>query len=497
MAAFTTRGGADEGAGGARARSLAVGLVGAVLMLAGGVVSGLTASSRTTWSDGDIVVARSSAERFVSVGGMLRPLLNTASGRLLPAPESGDHVALIDEAILARAPRGEPIGIPGAPDVLPASTSLVPTGWLACLDGASVRTRISSTAPPTATSATAPPAAAPDEVAVTVAVDGRAGAVQLVTGDHRYPIPAASSPAVTQYLGQTQPPRRASSAWVELFPAGTALAFDSFGFPPSSAPGRPTPAAVDTDDPMTTIGQLVTNLDHAAEGEQSFVVVADGTVSLTSFAASVYRATAPADLGRAVAVTDADLARLPPSSVAGFFPPDWPAERPRAGSWAGSGVATSGVSGGPPVERAVCAVLDAGRGRPPVTRLRLISPPPSTATGSGTTRTSAAPPSRPTATPIVATASNAPAVPAPEVDGDGGAVVEVGTGPDDATTVYLVDGAGRAYPIVDSPSDTLARLGYRGVVPSRLTAAWIALCPPGPVLGVAAAQSAAGSPASR
>lgn len=486
VVAFVTRSGSDEVSVGSRSRLLAAGVVAAVLLLVGGAVRGRSTTSHDAWSDGAVVVGRASAERFVSVHGVLHPLLNAASGRLLSPPGSGARVALVDDATIASVRRGEPIGISGAPDVLPASSSLVPTGWVACLEGDRVRTRISSTLPSTRIAAT--PAVVPSSGAsptdgpevVVVAVDGRRGDVEVVTGDHRYRIPAASYPAVTQYLGQTRSPMRAPPEWISLFPAGTDLAFDSFRFGASSPPGQPVSVPLRVSDTMMRVGQLLTMSDRVRSGDgESFLLVADGTVPLTPFAAAVYRATAPADLGVPLAVTDADLARLPPSPVAGLVPADWPAARPPLAPSVGSGAA-------PPVP---CAELDAGSGRSPVTHLRLA---PASA-GQVSTPTPV-----PTQSPVttLARAAPAPAAPAPltpELDPDGGAVVVVTTGPEEDMTVYLVDPAGRAFPVGDPFSEVLGRLGYPGVVPSRIPAAWVALCPAGPLLSVAAAQLSTGS----
>lgn len=477
LKAFVNQSRSGEPQPGPRTRLLVLGVVAALLLLTGGAVGGrLTPSSPGGWSDGDVVVGRSSAARLVSMDGVLHPLLNTSSGRLLRPASSSSSVAIVEDAVIAGARRGAPLGIPGAPDVLPVPTALIQTGWLACLDGTRVRTRITATTTGSASRASSA-VPSPDERAVVVSVDGHPDTIYLVVGDHRYPIPATSFPAVKQYLDQTSSPRTAASGWVDLFPAGTALAFGSFRFVAPATVGQPTGAGLSVPGTVPRIGQLVTNTDRS---DSPFVIVADGTVPLTTFAAAVYRGTAPPDLGTPLAVTDADLARLPPSSSESFVPLDWPTAPPPAGpDTSGSTSATSSTSAAAAGAQVPCAELATAAGRSPSTRLR-FTPAPSTSDAS---------PSTPAAPAAPASSSvDSGDGPAPVVGPDSGAVITVVTGPDERAKVYLVDPSGRAFPVGDPAADTLARLGYASVVPPVVPAGWIALCPPGPELSAAAAQ---------
>lgn len=481
LAVFATQGRSIEAPAGRRTRHLTVGVVAAVLLLVGGAVSARLnpSSSSGGWSDGDIVIGRSSAGRLVSVAGVLHPLLNTASGRLLFPPSSRSRVVVVDDSAIAVARRGPALGIRGAPDVLPAPSALVQTGWLACLDGSRISTHI------TAAGGSAPAAMSAAERAAVVAVSGHPDELYLVSSDHRYRIPAASFPAVKQYLDQTRSPRPAPSGWVELFPLGTGLTFGSFRFGPMAAVGQPLPDALRPLSTVAMVGQLVTNADRA---DAPLVVVADGTVPLTAFAAAVYRATAPSDLGTPVVLTDADLARLPPSPTVGFTPADWPESLPPSGPGVG----------------AVCAELAAAEGRSPTTHLRFEpvpfspdSPDPPDAPDapdapSPGPPTSAGPPSATAAGVAPRSLESGSTRTAPALAPGSGAVVTVLTGPRDDPTVYLVDPSGSAFPVGDPAADTLARLGYSGVVAPVVPAAWVALCPAGPELDAAATQLPAG-----
>ncbi len=87
---------------------------------------------------------------------------------------------------------------------------------------------------------------------------------------------------------------------------------------------------------MNKIGQLVVNKD---QGNAMSVMVDNGTIPLTPFAAAVYQGTAPGTLGRPRTVSNADLAQIQPSDTKSFSP--WTGRAPcrptraesRAPSW--------------------------------------------------------------------------------------------------------------------------------------------------------------------
>lgn len=81
-----------------------------------------------TWKvDGALVVVDSSGARYLYAGGRLLPVLNFASAKLVAGDQLRvEHVA---EKSLGEVPRGDPLGIVGAPDSIPAVTA---ESWQVC-----------------------------------------------------------------------------------------------------------------------------------------------------------------------------------------------------------------------------------------------------------------------------------------------------------------------------------------------------------------------------
>ncbi|GJF33004.1 type VII secretion protein EccB [Kitasatospora sp. NE20-6] len=102
-------------------------LISLVVAIYGMVVPG----GATSWQKpGTLVVVKESGARYLSVGGVLHPVLNEASARLL----AGDQLTVEQVSVksLEEAPRGAPIGIVGAPDGLPEASRLGKAPWLVC-----------------------------------------------------------------------------------------------------------------------------------------------------------------------------------------------------------------------------------------------------------------------------------------------------------------------------------------------------------------------------
>ena len=78
-----------------------------------------------------LVIERETGARYVYVGGHLYPVLNFASGRLiLGEPEPIQRT--MSQNSLLDVPRGRRLGIPGAPDAVPAPRALVGLPWSIC-----------------------------------------------------------------------------------------------------------------------------------------------------------------------------------------------------------------------------------------------------------------------------------------------------------------------------------------------------------------------------
>jgi type VII secretion protein EccB len=263
----------------------------AVVALAGAAVYGLfTGPGPDSWRDASaILVEKESGARYVyrKADDRLHPVLNYASALLLVGSPDA-HVVLISRATLAKAPLGAPLGIPDAPDSLPARGELRSGSWTLC--------------------------STPDGSALLVGVPVRGGhpvgvpqglLVSTVDGDrflvydgkrHRIPHPETALAALGWSGRQPVP---VAPVLVNALPAGPDLR-------PPVIPNRGRPS---TTAAGAKIGQL-----FGTAGHQYAVALADGVADLTEVQAALLLAD-PATPGPAIALTTAQYAALRRSST--------------------------------------------------------------------------------------------------------------------------------------------------------------------------------------
>ncbi|SEL31149.1 type VII secretion protein EccB [Streptacidiphilus jiangxiensis] len=104
-----------------------------VLLCAGFGVYGLISPAPTDdWrTPGSIVMDRSTGSRYLYLDGVLRPVRNYASALLIAGKDA--TVREVSAVPLGDTPHGPPIGIPDAPDALPAASALLSGPWTQCL----------------------------------------------------------------------------------------------------------------------------------------------------------------------------------------------------------------------------------------------------------------------------------------------------------------------------------------------------------------------------
>jgi type VII secretion protein EccB len=113
----------------------AVGAGVAIAVLSLGVVAaiGVISPKAPDWRRSDaVIVEKETGARFVYLDGVLHPVLNYTSARLIVG--GGGTTVSVSHADLAATQRGTPLGIPGAPDSLPAAADLFAGGWSVCTD---------------------------------------------------------------------------------------------------------------------------------------------------------------------------------------------------------------------------------------------------------------------------------------------------------------------------------------------------------------------------
>ncbi|MFJ8436032.1 type VII secretion protein EccB [Kitasatospora sp. NPDC094019] len=426
-------------------RGAAIGLAVALLIGAGAGVYGLVKPGGATgWKQpGTLVVVKESGARYVFAGGLLHPVLNEASARLL----AGDQlkVAQVSARSLDSAPRGTPVGIVGAPDGLPAPAAAAGADWLLCTMRAATAGNASAKAAPQLSVAigTRQTGRAAGEQGVLAA--GPDGAVHLLWHGRRFTVDAAGG-AVRALGWSAAAPVPVTASFLAAFPAGPELRAPE-------VPGRGKDGPALSGRP-TRVGQLFTGT-----GEERYVLAEQGLVAVTATQFALLQGdprtqqeaygsgqVAPAPAGAA------DLAaHTAPAAAAAAFAPE-------------------GLPGRPPTllppraEQALCAalrpaadggdldvsVLDASPvlGLPPVLQPGVL----------------------PSCTPADRIA----------VRPGGGALVRAVSGAGFGGTLYLVTDTGVKYPLASAA--VAERLGYTKAAPTAVPGRVLSLLPTGPSL---------------
>ena len=109
------------------------GLMVAILVAAGfGIYGILTKVGSDGWkSNGSVVVEKETGASFVYLNGTLVPTLNLTSA-MLAAGQPNPHVFRVASGSLGSVPRGNTVGIAGAPASLPAAARRVGLPWTMC-----------------------------------------------------------------------------------------------------------------------------------------------------------------------------------------------------------------------------------------------------------------------------------------------------------------------------------------------------------------------------
>ncbi|MCL2091336.1 MAG: type VII secretion protein EccB [Micrococcales bacterium] len=414
VTAFTSGAGGNKEMEPARPlRGLVAGLALTVLVVLIGLILGFMRKGLPAgWEDNHLVLAQDTGARYVTVDGVLYPVLNTASARLL-LPADGAKPVVTSSSQLRDVPLGHAVGIVGAPDQLPDPGALVNTGWAACLDEAGA---------PTVTVGSTTSATTADGNGLVAR--SSTGEVFVVTGTYRYRVDPTQPDAVLRALDLGGAPvRDVDDRWLNLFRPGSDLG-------PVEVAGAGQPLA-GTD---LVVGWVVQQPDSAVR----YLVDADGQLAeLSPLAYRLYMLGTGQRLGEAHQVTATALQPLRNRPAAG--PADWPRD--------------------PPAQLAdarPCAL--------------------SGVTDTDTTAT----------TTFAATTAPVPSAPVTVDPGAGALVRAGGRGSEAASTVYLVDATGTAFPVVTA-DEAVQRLGYTADDTGTVDAGWLALFGIGPTLSVAAA----------
>lgn len=433
-------------------------LIALVVALYGVVVPG---GARAWKKPGTLVVVKENGARYLYLDGRLHPVLNEASARLL----AGEQLVVdqVSGKSLAGTPRGTPVGIPGAPDGMPAPAAVgTAAPWYACAVGR----------PGTGSAARTP------ELALAVAparrgdrlTDGQAVLVAAPDGTeyllwHGRRLRVDQRNGARQALGSaTVTPRPVPAAFLNALPAGPDLT-------------APEPAGRGSRGPVlgarpTTVGQLFTG-----PAGDPYLLTSAGLAPLSRTVFELLRhdpRTQQAAYGGQPVVP----AVLSPADLAAHSAP--------AAAGAPGSADASGAEGLPaappdlltvPVGRAVCADLSP-TAQAPVTAVALVDAaavaglPPAVLPGVDT--------GCPTADSIA-------------VGPGAGALVRALSGAGAGATLYLVTDTGVKYPLASAA--TAKQLGYGAAAPLAVPEAVLTLLPTGPVLDADRLTGASAAPA--
>ena len=418
------------------------GLMLATLAVAGFLIWGLISPSKAaaTFTAGELVMVKETGSRYIFARHELHPVLNWASALLLLNGNSAIKAVSAASLAAAKVPQGQPLGIVGAPDSLPAAESVNTGSWLVCAQQSGGRPIVSLTI---GTSVSVSPAK-PGAAAVAQTPDGSR---YLLYAGQRMKLDA---PWIAGALGLARAPViGVSGAWLNAVPAAPDLV-------PIVVAGRGGPGPV-LGGRTTRIGQVLV-ASNVGSPSQFYVAASGGITPISPTQAAVllgdpatigaYRGApvAPVRVSQAVVATSRVVRlTLPDGSPAPHSPPPafaYGAKSPCVDYPAAGGMVPTFVFAQPPA------------GSPPAVGLTSVSVSPQ-----GANLISVAP--------------------------GGGALVRPQAAPGiGGSSLFLITDAGVKYPV---PSATAAAaLGYRAGKAARLPAALLGLLPTGPALSLPA-----------
>ncbi|SOD64241.1 type VII secretion protein EccB [Streptomyces zhaozhouensis] len=420
-------------------RALGGGVAFGVLIMAGFGIAGWLGGGRgPDLPDNGAVILGDGGDRYVVDEGVVHPALNLSSALLV----GGGDLTEVRRRTLDEAPRGLPVGIPGAPDALPDADELTDGDWTLCA------TPAETGGPPTHTALyVSVPGVAPGpeaERGATVLVEGEDGELWLLAEGRRF----ALASGIRDLLGLQQVravplPRQI----IATVPEGPAIEIPE----PGAGAGQPPTAELPFD-------ALVGDLAHTETGgpsQQFFLVRPEGLVAVSPLLHTLLSAEAGTD--HLIGLTEA--ARAPRADEAAPGDRAWPDALPRAEE--------------PGRDRPVCVSTPPG-GQPGDAPWQAVVHLPD------------ALPEPADLTPVTSTdGERLGLLDAIYLPPGSGAVVRSTTSAGSGGTLTLVTDSGTAYPF--ATPDAVERLGYRPDEAPSVPRAYVALLPAGPVLDPQAA----------
>jgi ESX secretion system ATPase EccB len=245
-------------------------VIGAVIAGIFGIIGIFVPGGDSSWRhEGAIVMNEDNGARYVFLQGQLRPVLNYSSARLVVGGSGNGQVFSVSQKSIGDTPIGQPIGIPDAPDSLPAADKLHTGPWTVCGQPAG--------AAPTLSLLLGEPAGARLSTAQALLVSTPDRAVHLVWQGKRHRVPDRVAQEALGY-GDTQPVP-VSAGWLNPVPPGRDLSV-----PATKGVGRPGPAI---EGRAGTVGQVYEVRNPAINSDQFYLLREDGVTPLSKTTASL------------------------------------------------------------------------------------------------------------------------------------------------------------------------------------------------------------------
>ncbi|WP_026460190.1 type VII secretion protein EccB [Schaalia suimastitidis] len=402
---------------------LLVGIVISVVMLAIAAVMGrFSPVLPNGWENSTLIVVKGTGARYFTIDGVLRPVTNITSARLLS--DAGSYkTSEVSASLLEGIERGSLVGLTDVPDDVPAAQALNSDQWLSCAIHDIAHTWV---------------AAVPDNVQPhDAAIVSNEGATFLISGGFRYEIPTQHRNGVLFALGlETLTPTPVTGQWLSLFEQGPALVPFEIHNVGASVSGMPASLAT------AVVGTVIEVKESSSI--RRYIVTGNGRIApLSDVAERLFRISeAGMHLGSPLSVAVADLTDVTVDTI-GPVPPQWP------------------VSISAPItsDSLPCAQLVATVEGLPVTRLVSL-----------TQAHAEKELGVDLSTPRVLRAST--------IRGGSGALVRATSG-GSFGAVMLVSDAGTIHGLGADPDNTLMRLGYTSDDVATIPSAWTNLLPQG------------------
>lgn len=277
------------------------GVICLVLVLVAVIMARFVPTLPTGWEDDTLVVVRGTGARYFSIKGVLRPVANITSARLLADP-SKFKTSEVDASTLQGIPRGTAVGIVEAPDLVPEKEALKSSTWDAC----------ATTGGDTHVWVGGEPSG---QVAANAAIVTNQGTTYLIAGGRRHRF-AQVEPLIALGLDNKELAHSVSGNWLGLFEAGSDLRAVNVKGAGEVAQGMPSSL------PDARVGQVIVLKDDP--NGRKYVIVGDGEIAeLSPVAYLLQQVGSRVDSGNDLEVSVNDIASLKVVETADL-PADWP-----------------------------------------------------------------------------------------------------------------------------------------------------------------------------